>query len=356
VCVAAIINKPLSREHLQCMDDDNPHGGGVAWLQNGRIAFRRGLTASQIYAMQECGVLTFPYLLHFRWATHGSRTMKLTHPFPTGARAFDGELRGEADEVLIHNGVWHDYRHWEPIIGPEVPYWKLDDISDTAVAAYFYAWFPEIADEIPWAVASAKVVDGAMAIKKHGGWSEHEGNEFSNLQWLPWREWSSFSSAGRTWRKDASGGWTWEDSYTAAKVQPIPEPEELQPGEDSWRDYVRWRYGDEVAEAVGDIADNEDDAITMAKLAALEELENIAKPAEDENDGELNYDLVSENHDDVNTWLAQEYLRRKRESLANSWSCYSRCKLCEVYTKAKDGVCGFCQAQLAKDSEKERAA
>ena len=348
MCVAAIINKPLSREHLECMDIDNPHGGGVAWLQDGKLQFARGLNSEQIYYMQQAGTLTFPYLLHFRWATHGSRRPELTHPFPTGPRAFYGELRGVADEVLIHNGVWHDYANWEPLI-ENVPAQLLVDISDTAVAAYFYSWFPDIGDEIPWAVASARVgADGSLDITKHGGWSEHEGNEFSNLSWLPVSAWARM---GTGWGRGGRGGWTWTEHARAWNYDSYSKPDkkyvEDPGGAVDWEEYVRARYGDEVAEAVGEIADNEDDAITMCKLAALEEMEQLAG---DEPDG----DLISEDPDDVNKWLAREFLRREKQEVMD-WSKYAKCVLCEVYTRAKDGVCGYCTAQLAKE-QKEGAA
>lgn len=343
MCVAAIINTPLSRNHLQCMDNDNPHGAGVAWLQDGQLHFQRGLDATAIYAMQECGVLTFPYLLHFRWATHGSKRPQLTHPFPTGPRAFHGELRGTADEVLIHNGVWSDYVMWEGMI-EGVPAPLLQDISDTAVAAYFYAYFPEIGDEIPWAVASAKVgAGGTLAITKHGGWSKHEGNEFSNLQWLPWSEWSENGGKGRSWARSARGGWTWSDmAGEEGGWDYSPYATQAAEQEDSWRDYVRWRYGDDVAEAVSDVADNEDDAITMAKLAALEELGALQNEATDR------ADLVSDDPQTVNQWLAKQTAKQAEEPM--DWRKYAKCAMCDVYTRAADGVCSFCAAQLAKES------
>lgn len=350
MCVAAIIHKPLSQKHLQCMDDDNPHGGGVAWRgEDGALHFHRGLDAAQIYALQECGLITLPYLLHFRWATHGSRTAQLTHPFPTGERAFDGELRGVADEVLIHNGIWHDYGEWVGMV-EGVPEKKLEDISDTAVAAYFYAWFPELGDEIPWAVASARIAaDGSLAITKHGGWSEHEGNEFSNLSWLPASEWATSGRYGTAWARRASGGWTWEDAanYDTGGYRYTPPTSDHY--EDGWEDYVRWRYGNETADAVKEAgADNEDDAVVMAKLAALEEIELLTG-------GDNDDDLVSDDPAEVNRWLgrktAQSYLAK--EATSNevvNWTHYAKCKMCEVFTKAQDGVCGYCAAQLLKES------
>src|SRR5690242_17072085 len=112
MCIAAIIHEALPQNYLNEMERDNPHGGGVAWFQGASIRFRRGVTAKQVGAMQADGSLTYPYLLHFRWATHGPRIPQLTHPFPLGKRAFKGELHGAAPKVLIHNGVWNGYHQF----------------------------------------------------------------------------------------------------------------------------------------------------------------------------------------------------------------------------------------------------
>lgn len=331
MCVAAIIHKPVSEHYLRCMDEDNPHGAGVAWMtEAGELRFERGLDHTQIFAMQEHGMLTFPYLLHFRWATHGSKAPHLTHPFPTGWQAFDGELSGIADEVLIHNGVWYDYVQWEPLIrdvDPEL----LRDISDTAVAAYFYKWYPDIGDEIPWAVASGRIRGGQLDIVKHGGWSEHEGNEFSNLSWLPW----NMQSVHRVSAENL-------DSR-------------------DWRDYVLGRYGAEVADEVVRLADNEDDAITMANLAALDELEVLQGGGggwggagdEWEGGGDSGWpDLVSEDPQTVNAWLAKNttsaYLSATKPLPERSYTSYVKCLGCEIFTRAEDAMCGYCKAALAK--------
>lgn len=334
MCVAAIIREPVPANYLRCMDEDNPHGGGVAWINAaGELEFRRGLDHEAIFHLQQSGVLTYPYLLHFRWATHGSRIAQLTHPFPTGHRAFDGELGGVADEVLIHNGVWNDYPNWEPFI-EGVADELLLDTSDTAIAAYFYKWYPDIGDDIPWAVAAARVVHGEMLITKHGGWTEHEGNEYSNLSWLPWN---------------------------------LQSRAHIEESSRDWRDYVLSRYGSEVAEAVNELADNEDDAVTMAKLAALDEMETMmGRPwvtgeewesregGEDAPDTEPDCaDLISDDPQTVNAWLAKSTASAflSTDRAARTYTSYVKCSGCDIFTRAEDGLCGYCKAAMAKFDE-----
>ena len=275
MCIAAIINKPMTLQHLVCMQEDNPHGGGVAWLAPGdtQVSFKRDLTAKDIFTMQEGGELTFPYLLHFRWATHGGITPHLTHPFPTGIRALMGELSGRAPQVMIHNGVWQGYKEWLPALADVAPKALIDAASDTAIAALLYEVYPEVGDEIPWAVASATVFDGALMVRKHGDvWESRDGNEYSNLTWLPFKErWPEYASKGYRFGR----GWTNYRSFGDADWEPymvssseddtealaIPKKQEsearkLDDGKTDPREWADWyeylcaRYGKEVADSV----------------------------------------------------------------------------------------------------------
>lgn len=358
MCVAAIIHKPVSFESMHCMDTDNPHGAGVAWFADGQLRFKRGLKAEHIYAMQESGEITYPYLMHYRWATHGDRIPELTHPFPTGPRAFAGELEGTAEQVIIHNGVWNDYVNWLEWIDSSVPTEAIMSSSDTGVAAYFYAEFPDIGHQIPWAVASATVKDspdGAkMEIVKHGGWSVWQGNEYSNLNWLPTKEWWQSEQGGgrRSWRSYAGygrsnwssrGGWSWEDVK--------------EDGTDNgWDEYVRWKYGDETADVVQELADSPDDADLMTKLADEDARATALAEILPDHDSDEFDDLVSESPAEVNKWLgqqmAQEYLRANTVTHK-----HTKCKLCEIWTKSDNGICIHCARFMAEaDAEIDTAA
>lgn len=355
MCVAAIINKSVSLSYLKHMDQDNPHGGGVAWFDGDAICFERNLNAETIFAMQDEGIIKLPYLLHFRWATHGGVKPELTHPFPTGIRAFAGELTGRAHQVIIHNGVWNRCYDWVEWLPDSVSNEVIAATSDTAIAAFFYEQLPDIGDEIPWAVASATVTDGAegrstMKIRKHGGWTAWQGNEFSNLNWLPWRDYYEHSPTYgtgnryysskrskpyvRSWEK----GWHWDGD------------------DDSWSDYVRSRYGHDMAdEGEGEVtqtltealADTPDDADLMAKLA--DEDARLTTLSELDADFPLEEimgdDLVSEQHEDVNKFLAQEFLKRKT---TDAWQGYVQCERCEVYTRSTTGICSFCKKEETK--------
>lgn len=208
MCIAAVIFSPLSYDYLKAMEEDNPHGGGVAWESRGSIFFLKGLTAKEIFELQEDKVIGYPYLLHFRWATHGDQIPELTHPFPIGPRALLGELSGLVDKLLIHNGTWPSYAtqatsHMSAG-NYEFPEELVAQVSDTAIAAWLAYYDENILDSVPWATAVAEMrntVDEngnpvrTMDITTRGQWYDKEGNWYSNLNWVPFKNWSSYYSS-----------------------------------------------------------------------------------------------------------------------------------------------------------------
>lgn len=184
MCVAVIVKgKSPTQGELLDMEINNPHGAGLAWADpDGRgVAYRKGLDAFQVYQLLQD--MPRPALLHFRWATHGPKVPRLCHPFPLGPKALlSVTLEGTAQAVLIHNGVWSSYRR-------HAPAWaKLEEFSDTAVAAYVARDNPGILEDVSWATAVGRIgVGGVMEVSTTGGWKNHEGNEYSNLSWQPYK-------------------------------------------------------------------------------------------------------------------------------------------------------------------------
>lgn len=249
MCVAAVIFEKVSYKYLQHMEDDNPHGAGVAWEQDGAIHFLKGLTAKEIYDLQEAGVMSYPYLMHYRWATHGDRVPELTHPFPLGPRALLGETSGSADRVLIHNGTWSYY---DGIVerfmndgNYELPEELIQCASDTALAAWLAEYDESILDSVMWATALAEMrettdaegnLKRTMDITTRGQWYDKDGNWYSNLNWVPgessaynFRNWRNWGSTGNwsTSCEDSAG----ESSYT------YTPPSHSAYDEDGWEHY-----------------------------------------------------------------------------------------------------------------------
>lgn len=86
---------------LEQAEESNPDGAGMAWSEEGKIKFVKGLKARDIFELGQ--VTPGPWVIHFRWASFGPKDPKLCHPFPINKTA-SLELRGEERSVLFHNG------------------------------------------------------------------------------------------------------------------------------------------------------------------------------------------------------------------------------------------------------------
>lgn len=308
MCVAAVIHKPVSLKYLNLMQKENPDGAGVAWVEPGAtdISFRRGLTADEIFDMQR-RVLKTPYMLHFRWATQGASVPEMTHPFPLGPRALMGELSGTAPTVLIHNGTWHRGGQVaalrKSMVAQLMPEGVIEAASDTAIAAFLLPEMPRLIDDIHWATCLGWADAGKLALSFTGDWDTHEGNQYSNMYWLAERKYRA---------------WSYTDYVPKFKTYPasVGVPDNF----DDWTDYLRARYGDEVADEVTKWADGKQDAVDLQKLtdaedSRAEQEEWSAFWARQESDIDVTQlndaedsDLISEDPEVVNRMLAREMI------------------------------------------------
>lgn len=183
MCVALVVEGVSpSLSELRAMEDHNPHGAGLAWPTREGWRYFKGLSAPEV--AEVLARVPRPVLVHFRYATHGPKEPRLTHPFPVGHRALvDSSLEGLSPAVLIHNGVWGSYQY-------HLPDWAKplqELVSDTQVAAFKAEEQESILDNVSWATAIGKLImepSGPVArVTQRGRWYKHEGNQFSNLSW-----------------------------------------------------------------------------------------------------------------------------------------------------------------------------
>jgi hypothetical protein len=105
-------NHPTRAELLR-IASHNRDGAGIAYAdprQPELVTWRKGLTSQEGIALALNAPL--PFVAHFRIATHGGTSAKLTHPFPL-TRKVGLALEGSAKSVLFHNGIWDNFRDFE---------------------------------------------------------------------------------------------------------------------------------------------------------------------------------------------------------------------------------------------------
>lgn len=109
MCIAIVARTKFpSREFLECSLEQNQDGAGIAWIENGLVHWKKGLsTLEEIYEFEAKGP---PWLVHFRISTVGGKIAPLCHPFPVTPDCSTA-LEGAAEKVLIHNGHWSEW--WE---------------------------------------------------------------------------------------------------------------------------------------------------------------------------------------------------------------------------------------------------
>lgn len=99
-------------ETLKSAEMLNKDGGGIAWIDNGKVKWEKGMHITSGYIMDliEKEKMQLPIIVHFRIATHGTVDTPLCHPFAISEGVDDLSAKGEDEQgVLFHNGVWHDY-------------------------------------------------------------------------------------------------------------------------------------------------------------------------------------------------------------------------------------------------------
>jgi predicted glutamine amidotransferase len=201
----------------------NRDGIGVAYYnpQTTLVEWIKGLDATQ--AIEAKKNLPLPAIYHFRLATHGGTSPLLCHPFPI-TRNVGITTRGEAREVLFHNGIWTHFNQF-------VKKARLRGaVSDTRIMAWAL-WKQGQTDREQTAKTLADE-SGRLAIfsgeniTTYGDWTEGDpekhkdtsaGCWYSNLTWC-FRTFNNFGVYpyyGRGYNGQLSyvDDWDYEDLY-----------------------------------------------------------------------------------------------------------------------------------------------
>jgi len=114
MCVIAYKAKDVrfpSKERIKDMWDANPDGAGIMWRDNdtNKIKFVKGFMRLNKFnkwvEMNRKWLEDVECALHFRITTHGGTSKGNCHPFVCDCYTDSHILEGEADYVMMHNGV-----------------------------------------------------------------------------------------------------------------------------------------------------------------------------------------------------------------------------------------------------------
>lgn len=181
MCVIVISPKASNRptlETLKACEASNRDGGGVAWLENGKPTYRKGVDAEFIHDIMN--LVSGPVVAHFRIATVGGVKPVLCHPFPISPSPSQA-LQGQHNALLFHNGTWSS---WEGTLNAVAKRHNIQlkgEFSDSRASA--------LVASIAGLESLNKMGGKFCVIKSDGAWmfnggfSRHEGNWYSNMWW-----------------------------------------------------------------------------------------------------------------------------------------------------------------------------
>jgi hypothetical protein len=116
--------------------DTNRDGGGIAWIEKGRVRWEKGVDIWRILDLVK--TVPLPFVIHFRMGTVGSKSGELCHPFPIEQKV-PLDTKGKADAVLAHNGHWSDWQFiCKKMLQPPRPKGEWSDSRAMARLAAIY--------------------------------------------------------------------------------------------------------------------------------------------------------------------------------------------------------------------------
>lgn len=183
MCVVLIVpeTRRPSIETLRLCEHANPHGGGIAWRNNGTVEFLKTNDVGEIDSLAR--KIKGELVIHFRIASVGGVCDELRHPFPITRKA-SLEDRGRTGAVLFQNGTWGGYREaleFAAAEGHSVP--AGEHMSDTRAAAFLVSIYGH--KFLKKCTPSRWVYYSAKENIRYGDWCKHDGIYYSNLHWMP---------------------------------------------------------------------------------------------------------------------------------------------------------------------------
>ena len=170
-------------ETLKSAELLNSHGGSIAWLENGKINFEKGIKAKKINDLIEKRLKPNKVktaIIHFRIASVGKINKELCHPFQISEKVNpDLKVMDSEYDLLFHNGT---VTTWESMLIESLQKFKgqipSGELSDSRVIAFLLNRHGT--DIIKDSVHNKFSILTKKGIVKFGQWVKVDKNECSN--------------------------------------------------------------------------------------------------------------------------------------------------------------------------------
>lgn len=177
--ILACKNKKPSLEILNKCHGRNSDGAGVGWFNSdGKVQYRKGLLdSSEVYKFIQH--LELPFVIHFRAASIGGKSLLLTHPFEVTKESVL-KMEGSTDKVVFHNGHVSDWEIYLAAANIEPD--NKQPMSDTRAMAMIAA--NDNTKFLRRAKGHYVVMDSKdVRFYLYGKFDEEDGIAYSNLFW-----------------------------------------------------------------------------------------------------------------------------------------------------------------------------
>ena len=170
-------------ETLKSAELLNSHGGSIAWLENGKINFEKGIKAKKINDLIEKRLKPNKVktaIIHFRIASVGKINKELCHPFQISEKVNpDLKVMDSEYDLLFHNGT---ITTWESMLIESLQKFKgqipSGELSDSRVIAFLLNRHGT--DIIKDSVHNKFSILTKKGIVKFGQWVKVDKNDCSN--------------------------------------------------------------------------------------------------------------------------------------------------------------------------------
>ena len=145
--IMAFEDKYPTKDILEAAETTNRHGGGIAWIDNGKVKWEKGQHVKSQYIQDLIAKekIQLPIIVHFRIATHGGVNDALCHPFAISSKnTEDLQIKGSDPEgVMFHNGIWSKYNDvaMKVLVDSKDTRLPDGDISDSRIMAWCIRFF-----------------------------------------------------------------------------------------------------------------------------------------------------------------------------------------------------------------------
>ena len=202
MCVILIAEeKRITTSTIKAAIDANPDGNGFAWMESGRVHWRKGITVKAAIKLAKTKPL--PYVFHARIATVGATCAELCHPFPITRRGKQTATVGTSKRgVVFHNGSWGE---WDEYVSKH----NGANWSDSrAMADMVFADGDEALELIP-ETQRVVMMTPTEILFQGTGWRTINGVKASNTHFLTWtNRWIDSQTETKPfeidWRSDRS--------------------------------------------------------------------------------------------------------------------------------------------------------